>query len=412
MLDADAARTFRLLGLHPGPDVTVPAAASLTARPSGAVRPLLTALSQAHLVAEHLPGRYVMHDLLRGYAAELAAAEPDEERAAVRRMLDHYLYTADSADRLVDPTQVPPPSLDPVRPGVHPEPMTGRRLALAWFASEHAVLLAVVHCAASSGSDEHTWRLARALESHLGNRGHWQAWLDVAAAGLRAAQRLGDRAAEARMHYSLARVCAVLNRPEAAFDHYQHALERYRGLGDLASTAQVHNGLGGLCQRLGRDDEAFDHNQRAVQLYRRSGHLAGQACALNNVGWLRAAKGDYRQALRDCREALTLLQGTGNRGPEAATWDSLGYIHRRLGEHQEAFACYRRAIDIYRELEDRYNEADSRCSLAEAYRAAGDHNAARQLWQQALDVFDELGHPARRASAAAWICHTHSRPLS
>jgi hypothetical protein len=102
MLDADAARTFRLLGLHPGPDVTVPAAASLTARPSGAVRPLLTALSQAHLVAEHLPGRYVMHDLLRGYAAELAAAEPDEERAAVRRMLDHYLYTADSADRLVD----------------------------------------------------------------------------------------------------------------------------------------------------------------------------------------------------------------------------------------------------------------------------------------------------------------------
>ena len=48
--------------------------------------------------------------------------------------------------------------------------MTGRRLALAWFASEHAVLLAVVHCAASSGSDEHTWRLARASGSHLGNR--------------------------------------------------------------------------------------------------------------------------------------------------------------------------------------------------------------------------------------------------
>lgn len=44
-----------------------------------------------------MPGRYAFHGLLRAYAAEQAAGRPDEERAAIRRLLDHYLHTAHAA---------------------------------------------------------------------------------------------------------------------------------------------------------------------------------------------------------------------------------------------------------------------------------------------------------------------------
>jgi hypothetical protein len=94
-LTAGAARLFRLLSLHPGPDVALPAAASLAAIAPHQARALLGELTRAHLLAEHVPGRYAFHDLLRAYATELARMHDsiDIRSAAVRRVLDHYLHT-------------------------------------------------------------------------------------------------------------------------------------------------------------------------------------------------------------------------------------------------------------------------------------------------------------------------------
>jgi hypothetical protein len=77
-LGADAARLFRLLGLHPGPNVTVAAAASLAGRDRAQARRLLSELTRASLLTEHLPGRYALHDLLAAYAADLTrSTDPD-----------------------------------------------------------------------------------------------------------------------------------------------------------------------------------------------------------------------------------------------------------------------------------------------------------------------------------------------
>ena len=107
-LPAAAARMFRLLGLHPGPDIALCAAASLAAVPPLA---LLAELTRAHLLAEHVPGRYAFHDLLRAYAGELARAhdDPGAQDAAVGRVLDHYLHTAHNAAVLMEPTYGQPP---------------------------------------------------------------------------------------------------------------------------------------------------------------------------------------------------------------------------------------------------------------------------------------------------------------
>ncbi|MGI5502632.1 BTAD domain-containing putative transcriptional regulator [Lentzea sp. CA-135723] len=74
-LSEEAARLFRLLGLDADEEITAAGAPG--------TRPLLAELARAHLLIERRPGRYVLHGLLRAYAAELvsgtawAAGRPD-----------------------------------------------------------------------------------------------------------------------------------------------------------------------------------------------------------------------------------------------------------------------------------------------------------------------------------------------
>src|SRR5439155_6171724 len=137
---APAARLFRLLGLHPGPDAAGPALASLAGLPVVALRPPLAELVRANLVTEPEPGRYGLHDLLRAYAMELVEAEPERE-AARRRALDHYAHTGYAAALLLSPARSTVPAA-PAEPGVLPEPLADRDAALRWFTAECAVILA------------------------------------------------------------------------------------------------------------------------------------------------------------------------------------------------------------------------------------------------------------------------------
>jgi DNA-binding SARP family transcriptional activator len=95
-LPTDAARLFRLLGLHPGPTIATAAAASLVGLPIGQVHPLLAELTRAHLLSEHAPARFTFHDLLRAYAVERGRAEDREpdRQAAIDRLYDHHLDAA------------------------------------------------------------------------------------------------------------------------------------------------------------------------------------------------------------------------------------------------------------------------------------------------------------------------------
>ncbi|MGM1063044.1 ATP-binding protein [Saccharothrix sp. Mg75] len=190
-----AARLFRLLALHPGPDVGTAAAASLAGVDVREARRLLRDLADAHLLNEHLPGRFTRHDLLRAYAGELTGEEDraEDRRAAVHRVLDHYLRTADRAAHLLDPHRVP---AEPPAPavGAAPEEPADTARALAWFTAEHRVLLAVT-AQRDPGFDAHVHGLARTLSTYLYRAGYWHDWVFAEQAALRAARRAGDLAA-------------------------------------------------------------------------------------------------------------------------------------------------------------------------------------------------------------------------
>lgn len=393
-LSSPAARMFRLLGVHQGPEISAPAAASLAGLGVPQARRALAELTSAHLVAESTPDRFGFHDLLRAYASELAIADgADAERAAaVRRVLDHYLITANAAYPLLYPAR-DPLVLGKAAPGTTPERVTSRAQARAWFAAEHQVLLTATATAAAAGYAAHAWQLPAALSEFLDREGHWHDLAVTQRSALAAAGRAGDRAGLAHAHLGVAMACLRLRRYDEGLAHARRSIEGFRELGDQAREARSRIFLGTACGEQGQHAAARRHTEHALRLYRAIGHQAGQAHALTNLGWHATALGDYQVALGCCQQALGLHRELGNALGEAHTWDYTGYVRDHLGQHDDAVDCYRRALGLLLQVSDRSEQAGVLTRLGDAHRALGDRAAAREAWQQALAVLDDLHDP-------------------
>ncbi|NGO12047.1 tetratricopeptide repeat protein [Streptomyces sp. HC44] len=382
-LDGDTARMFRLLGLHPGPDATVPAAAALTALPVPRARALLGELTRAYLLTEHRPGRYTCHDLLRAYAVELAQADDsDRERdRAVRRMLDHYLATARTADALLTPQPLPE--------GERNTALFTHQEAQDWLTAEHPVLLAAVERAPTP----YVWQLAATLTTFLDRHGHWQALLTAQATALDAAGDRQDRAAQADAHRGLALALDRLGRRDEACDHYHLALTLYSELGSHPGQARTHQHLARMSEARGAHQQALIHARRSLEHYDAAHDPAGQSAAMNQVGWILIQLGNHVEALMYCRRALVMAQEADDFNGQAHIQDSLGCVHRHLGRYEPAVAHYRQAAALFRETGDRHSEARDLCALGDLHEAAAHSDAAREAWTQALSVIHRLGLP-------------------
>jgi DNA-binding SARP family transcriptional activator len=393
-LPPPAARLFRLLAIHPGPDITAPAAASLAALTLPEARAQLRELTRCHLLAEPAPGRYVCHDLLRAYATERAQAQDaeSERHAALSRTLDHYLHTARSAAMLLNAHRGPisPP---PAAPGTTPETLDGHGEALTWFTAEHQVLLSVISEAGRAGFDVHAWQLPWAMVDYFNWQGHWDDLAATQQSALAAALRLGDTAAQADMHRAIGQARFGLRSWNDAHAHLSRALCLYEDLGDRTGQARTHIGLGHVLDRMGRYRDALGHARQALNLFEETSQRAGQGRALNNMGWYHARLGDYRQALVRSRRALGLQREVGDRCGEAHTWDSLGYAHQHLGHYAKAARCYQQAIGLYVDLGDRHGQAETLTHLGDMRCATSSPGAAVETWRQALDILEALHHP-------------------
>jgi DNA-binding SARP family transcriptional activator/tetratricopeptide (TPR) repeat protein len=393
-LSGSAARMFRLLGLHAGPDISVPAAASLAGLAPCRARTLIAELADAHLIAEHAPGRYAFHDLLRAYAADLSAAadSDDERRDALHRVLDHYLHTAHPGSRLLNPARLHV-ALQPPRPGVTLECIASPSEALAWFDAEREVLLAAISQASDTGFDAHAWQLPWTLMLFFDRQGHWHDQITIQRIAIAAAKRLGDLAAQARAYRDLGTAFGRHGAFAEADPHYRQALDLHRQIGDRLGEARVHNEMAFVAEQQGRLREALDHAEQSLALHEAGGNQVGVARALNAVGWLHAQLGEYKESLRYCVRALGLSSGCGDPLNDASTWDSMGYAHSQLGQHAEAVSCYRTAVGILDGLHAGWHQAPMLIHLGDAYQAVGEPDAGRNAWRRALVLLEDLKHP-------------------
>ncbi|GAA1551219.1 BTAD domain-containing putative transcriptional regulator [Dactylosporangium maewongense] len=400
-----AARLFRLIGLHPGPDISAPAAASLLGVPVKEARTLLADLVRAHLLTEPAAGRFAAHDLLRRYAAELAAKDPAGERtAATRRLLEYYLHTAFAATTLQHPFQVRVPDPAPPSAGVVPPALADQAAASRWFAAEYPVLTAAVHAAATTGFDSLAWQIAWTLTNFFQRQGRHHDWIATQRVALAAAHRCGDRHGEAHLQRVLGRGHLALANYDDAHAALTASLELFRGLDDPVGRAATHLNLGEVHEAQGDNAAALDHAEQALALYRTTDRPSSLAYALNASAWYHIELGDPGQAVGHCRQALALQQKIDDRHGQAATLDTLAYAHHRMGVFADAIACYRRAVALTHALADSPNEAGIGDRLGDALFDSGDLPAAQAEWRKAMKIYDELTHPAAdkiRAKLAA-----------
>jgi len=386
---------FRLLGLHPGPDIPLAAAASLAAVRPERARVLLAELTRAHLLTEHVPGRYAFHDLLRAYARELARAHDhqDARDAAVGRVLDHYLHTTHQAATLMEPFH--PIAVDPPQPGVIAGELTTVEDAMAWFTSEQATLLAAVPLAGRTGPSTRVWQFVWPLSNFLLRRGLWDDQAKACQTALNVARQAGDITGEAHCLLRLAIGYAKSGRTALCQPLLGDALRLFEAIGDLPKQALVHRTLLWMAERQKRPAEMLTHSRLCHDLYRMADHRAGQALALQDIGHTYALLGNYEEAIAHCERALAMMREMDASAWEGAIWDTLGYTHHRRGDYEQAVVCYERALDLAREFSDRFNEADTLNNLGDVHRSAGDLAGARRAWTQALRIFDEIDHPDR-----------------
>ena len=393
-LSPAAARMFRLLGLHPGPDISLSAAASLAGISRAEAGTALRELTRTHMAAEHLPGRFTFHDLLRVYATDQAERhDPEPERAAaVQRMLDHYLHTAMVASQRFSPFRSPLRLATP-QPGVLPAEMADKDQAMAWFDAEAPVLLTLIEYASVNGFDTHAWQIPWTLGPFFHRRGRWRSYAASQRTALAAAQRLDDTLALAHAHHLLGHAQLQISDFSSAEPNFRRALDLFRELQDRANEAVVLNGLGGMLEKQERYPEALAVALDALRMLKAAGHWWTQATLENGVGWLYAHLGQYDDALSHCQRALSLHRESGHRGGAADTLDSLGYVYLHLGDLDQAQAHYLQAIDAYREIGAPFGEGNSLAGLGDVLLRGGDPDAARTLYLQAAAILDALPHP-------------------
>ncbi len=398
-LDAAAARVFRLAGLHPGPDFDGYAVAALAGTGLEQARRMLDVLARAHLIQPAGLGRYGLHDLLRAYARELAAAcDGGEQHQALTRLFDHYLHTAAAAMDTLYPAEhhrrprIPAPS-------TQVPPVTGPAAARGWLDAERGTLVAATVHAAEHGWPSHATRLAATLLRYLDRGGHHPEAIIIHSRARIAARQAGDSAAEAAALNALGLVAVHQGRYQQATGHLEQALALFRKSGDRTGQARALNNLGMVSYHQGRNGQASDWWRQALALHRENGDQFGETVVLCNLGYVDLRQGRYQQASGRLGQALALARKTGNRGTEPVALLNLGQVSLRQGAYQQATGLLQQALALFREIGDRDREVTALARLGEVCLRLGRHEQAVGNLQQALALARETGERDDEADA-------------
>jgi tetratricopeptide (TPR) repeat protein len=399
-LAADAARAFRLLGLHPAADFDAYAAAALVDTTLDHAQRLLDILTGAHLLgpAARPPDdrssaeRYGMHDLMRAYATGLAEAHDttDQQQDALTRLFDFYVATAAAAMDVWSPAdQRHRPHVDP--PDTPTPALEEAGAARAWLDAERPTLGVVGAYTATHGWPVHTTRLSRILHRHFVTPGNYPDALAIHTHSLNVAQATGDQVEQAHALTNLGAVHRRMGRYSEASHHLQLAVDLHRETGDKYGEARALTNLGVLRQVQGLHNQSADPLRQALALHRETGDQYGEAHALTNLGVVYRRMKQYGRATDYLLLALELHREIGDRSGTAHALTNLGAVHGSLSANGLATDQLHQALTIFRNIGDRDGEAYALTNLAAVHRRLGLYEQALDELQQAFALYSEIG---------------------
>jgi tetratricopeptide (TPR) repeat protein len=391
---------LRRMAAHPGPDLDNHAGAALLDTDPDTAATQLRQLAAEYLVQEPVAGRYVLHDLVRAYAAERAHDEdpPADRRNALTRLFDHYLYSAAAAmDALYPAERHRRPTLPAHRPA-GPE-LDDPKNALLWLDAERASLVAVCLYAARNGRPEHAVWLAGTLYTYLDNGGHPADAFTVHTDAHYAARLLGDGIAEATALTNLGVVCWQLGRHPEAIEHFERALALSREFGDGRGEARILGNLGVVHSTTGHGEISAAYQQQALDRFVQLADRVGEANTLTNLGSVYVRLGRPEPAAEQNRRALAIFRELRHRGGEATALNNLGDAHVMLGRFADAAGHYEQALALFRDLGERYGETCALNGLGHALAGQGNRDDAIACHIEALALATEIDKHEEQARA-------------
>ncbi len=396
-LSPAAARLFRLLSLHPGPDLATAAAASLTGAAPAATRAAFLELVRAHLLTPSGPDRFAPHVLLRAYAQELCDEidGPAEQRPARARLLGYYRHTADAAHRLLHP-HLTAVSAGEAPEGITVEVLADGRAALAWFRAELAALRALIEHDVEFDSGPVMWQLATTLVPFFQRCGLAHEWLSTMRSALASAERTGDVDGQAHLRRGLAGAHYFLGDNGHARDQLRMALKLFAGQGRTAEQAYVHNNLGLVLAAGGSTADAEREFTTAEELFREIGQPKGIASAVQGLASCRAATGRYEAACHLFERAIAMYLSIEDTDGVSGCLLDLGRLWHEAGDSELAAEYLCRAAQLYREDGNRADEATALLVLGDTLAAKDPGEGAYAAWRAALDILESLRLPAAR----------------
>ncbi|KOG84127.1 hypothetical protein ADK47_24580 [Streptomyces rimosus subsp. rimosus] len=395
-LEPEAARAFCLFGLYPGATISTDAAAALLRRERGRARRLLDALVAVHLLEEVGADRFRAHDLLREYAAELAAELSEECRtAAVARLVGWYAHTVDRANYVIAPQRPIELLVDPPI-GTHPLGFTTPEDASQWCDDEAENLLPIIRLAT-----RHTlsaaWQIPTRLWNWLLVRKPWSLWIDSHEVGLQAAVASGDREAEAWVSLNLADGWRQTGDTDRARHYAQDALRIREQLGDHHGQGWCEACLGFIATDEAELEQARSHFDAALGHFQMSGDRHGQGVLLACLAETHAHLGHPDRAQTAFDASLALARALGDHYGEGMLWTRRAGAHRARGELDDALTCLDRRITSGQAAADEWGIADAYEQRGDILAELGREGEARAAWQRALQIFSALEDP--RAAA-------------
>jgi len=398
-LDPGQQRFFRCLGLHPGTTIDGYAAAALAGSNLEDAAGQLDALHGEGLLTETSYGRYGMHDLIRHYARDHAAADPADSEQALKRLLDYYQHTAALAEtRLARQARTSTAPALPAPPEAVPD-LAGTAQALEWARAERPNLIACLDHAAHTGQHARVVGLTAVMATLLRQDGPWADALARHAAAVQAARHLGDRLGQANALLEAGVIRWLTGDYPGGASALEEALGISRDLGDRRGRANALAYLGTVRWLTADFPGAASALDEALGISRRLGDQLGQASTLNDLGTVRWLTGDYPGAASALEEALGISRRLGDQLGQANALTRLAVARWLTGDYPAAAGALDEALGIYRDLGDRRGKADALNVLGVVQWLTGDYPAAARSQEESLRIFRDLGD--RRGEADA-----------
>jgi DNA-binding SARP family transcriptional activator len=324
--------------------------------------------------------RYRLHDLVRAYAAERLADDPDRD-AVLERLLAALMELTDLAD-----AQLPrdPHCLQFMH--IHQrsnvsEELAERLLSLdarAWLEAERLVVLAAVFAACQTGRIRLATGIALRMDAFMQAHGYHEdavnMWRTLVSAG------------ELGLVEQTKQLNAITN-PEMPLRPPADAIlverVRYRLAALLAANRD-------------RPDQALPMLNRSITTFEQASLEDDLARALYMRGYCLHLVGQLADARRDADHALTIARRCTDRRTEALALSVLGLIRSREGRHEQARDYCGPAVVISREIDEPSLEALMLFRLIHVVGVAGHHARAFQLCEEGFALTDRISHDLSR----------------